>query len=82
MQILQSGGFWADIAFGEWIVLIALDRQHLFAIMLDDDTAHRFTQVAGPKVSLFTRCACVFAFIFTDTFNHSLTSLSLTLIPV
>ena len=50
MDVLESDRLGADMTATEGILLVALDAENLHAVVLNFETAYRFTQIAGAVV--------------------------------
>ncbi len=50
LQVFQGNRLGTDVTATEGIVFVALDTQHLAAIVFDDQTAHGLTQITGSMV--------------------------------
>jgi hypothetical protein len=50
MDVLEGDRFWTDMTATEGVLLVALDAENLHAVVLNFETAYRFTQIAGAVV--------------------------------
>ena len=52
MNVLESRGLWADVAFAQDIVLITANRDDVFTIVFDFNPTHSLAEMAGAIVIL------------------------------